>query len=73
MKANEQLKKWRLAEGLSAADAGKKIGVSKMQWYRMEKGERNIAATNVKLLEQITGIPAEQLRPDVFEPPKGAA
>lgn len=61
-----QLKTWRKAQGLSAEEAGKLIGVSRVQWFRMESGARAVAADKVIEIERITGISRHVLRPDVF-------
>lgn len=64
-----QLKNWRKAQGLSAEAAGKLIGVSRVQWFRMESGARAVAADKVIDIETLTGISRHVLRPDVFGAP----
>lgn len=62
----EKLYTWRKANELSAEAAGKLIGVSKVQWLRMESGDRGIAAERVLVIENLTGISRHELRPDIF-------
>ena len=62
----EKLYAWRKANELSAEAAGKLIGVGKVQWLRLETGERKPAPERVLLIESITGISRHELRPDVF-------
>jgi DNA-binding transcriptional regulator YdaS (Cro superfamily) len=61
-----KLRTWRKANKISATEAGKRIGVGRVQWFRMETGERSVAADKVLLVEAMTGIPRQELRPDVF-------
>jgi len=60
------LREWRKARGLSATEAGELIGVSRVQWFRMETGERSVAGNKVLKVEEITGISRHELRPDLF-------
>lgn len=62
----EKLFTWRKANELSAEAAGKLIGVSKVQWLRLETGDRRIAPERVLLIENLTGISRHELRPDIF-------
>ena len=64
----EVLKQWRKSEGLSAKQAGALIRVSRVHWFRMESGARNVAADKAIELEDITGISRHTLRPDIFGP-----
>lgn len=61
-----KLRLWRECRGLSAADAGTLIGVSAVQWNRMENGRRAVAHKNVLKIEAITGISRHELRDDIF-------
>lgn len=68
------LRTWRKAQGLSATEAAKLVGVTRVHWYRMEAGIRNVAHDKVLKFESITGISRYDLRPDVFGVhPRGAA
>lgn len=43
------------------------IGVSAVQMHRMEKGKRQVSLLKLPVVSAVTGIPARELRPDVFE------
>lgn len=62
-----KLRTWRKAQKITAAEAGSRIGVSSVQWFRMETGERAVAADKVLQVEAMTGIPRTELRPDIFK------
>jgi len=62
-----KLRTWRKAQKITAAEAGAKIGVSSVQWFRMETGDRAVAADKVLQVEAMTGIPRTELRPDIFK------
>lgn len=62
----EKLRTWRQSVGLSAEEAGRLIGVSNVQWGRIENGVRQVAADKVLEVERVTGISRHELRPDVF-------
>ena len=69
----EALQKWRksLPEQKTLEAAGKLLGVSAVQMFRYEKGNRKIPAERVAEVERITGIPRHELRADIFgEEPK---
>lgn len=68
-----RLKTWREGEGLSAEGAAKSVGVSLPTWSRWERGRRRIPAERVPIVSTATGIPAHELRPDVFEPSREPA
>jgi DNA-binding transcriptional regulator YdaS (Cro superfamily) len=63
------LKQWRLslAEPTLAA-AGKLLGISDAQMQRLETGKRPVTAEMAKVIEEKTGIPRYELRPDIFGP-----
>jgi transcriptional regulator with XRE-family HTH domain len=61
----EKLKTWRSGLGLSLDEAGQLIGVSGVQWHRYETGARRISSDKVPSIAKATGIPAEELRPDL--------
>ena len=69
----EQLRDWRKARGITVEEAGKLVGVSGVQWHRYETGARRISSEKVPAVACATGIPAEELRPDLaalFAPSK---
>lgn len=58
---------------MSAEQAGKLIGVSGTQWFRMETGARAVALSKVLKIERLTGLPRAKLRPDVYADEVSAA
>lgn len=61
------LKQHRTARGLTQAEFGAKLGVPDVTVSRWETGERRIDVAFVPKVSAETGIPAEQLRPDLAE------
>lgn len=61
----EELRAWRKANNLSTDDAGKRVGVSGVQWHRYEAGTRQIAHDKLERVAAVTGLPVEALRPDL--------
>lgn len=73
----DQLKTWRVSQGITADEAGARVGVGRVQWFRWEKGARKIPAERVLDIERMTGISRHELLPEVFgfepsEPPPKA-
>jgi len=67
------LKSWRISKGLSLGEAGNLVGLSGVQWHRYETGARRISSEKVLPVAEVTGVPPEQLRPDlasIFAPTK---
>jgi DNA-binding transcriptional regulator YdaS (Cro superfamily) len=65
----DTLREWRqsLPENQQTlAAAGRLLGVSEVQMYRYETGQRRVPAERVMKFEAITGVPRHVLRPDVF-------
>ena len=62
----EDIKTYREQHKLSCADFGKMVGVTRVTVFRWEDGTRRIDLSLVPKIAQITGIPREKLRPDVF-------
>lgn len=65
----EKLRKWRQSlpeHQRTLAAAGRLLGISEVQMYRYETGQRRIPAERVMKFETITGVPRHVLRPDVF-------
>ncbi len=64
----DKLKEWRTANQITAEEAGKSIGVSRVQWFRLENGSRKPSPKSAARIEKVTGIPRHELLPDVFGP-----
>jgi DNA-binding XRE family transcriptional regulator len=60
------LKTYRETHNLSCAALGKMIGVTRATVLRWEDGTRRIGVTLIPKVAQVTGIPREKLRPDIF-------
>lgn len=67
----EQLREWRLSrpDVKTLEAAGRLLGVSAVQVFRYESGERAIPPQRVLEVAELTGIPPHILRPDVFPVP----
>ncbi len=63
--AMDQLREWRKANGISTDEAGKRVGVSGVQWHRYESGSRRVSLDKLAAVAQETGIPTHVLRPDL--------
>ncbi|KGM44468.1 hypothetical protein JY97_00535 [Alkalispirochaeta odontotermitis] len=59
------------SSGQTFAQVADKMGVARSQLTRWS--QRKVPAERVQELSVITGIPAKQLRPDIFETPKERA
>ena len=68
----DALREWRLSlpDNQTLEAAGKLLGISAVQMHRYETGQRKVPPTRAAEFEEITGIPREELRPDVFGPAK---
>lgn len=62
----EKLREWREAQNISAKEAGDLIGVSRVQWFRLERGSRRASPDSARRIEEVTGIPRHELRPDIW-------
>ena len=60
------LRKFRVDRSMSQAQLGQEFGVAAETVYRWEKGRRKIGLRLLPLVSQFTGIPREELRPDVY-------
>jgi DNA-binding XRE family transcriptional regulator len=60
------LAKFRHDSETSLDDAAKHFGVNKTTFWRWEAGKVSIPVARIVEFETFTGIPREQLRPDVF-------
>lgn len=66
---NEPLKRACDAAGGQKALADK-INTSQSQvWYWLEKSKRGAAPEYVLQIEEATGVPRHELRPDIYPPP----
>lgn len=64
----------RLKElGISDADFAQQHGVSAEAVRLWRKGLRRMSPDTAKAIEQKTGIPRHELRPDLWEPPAAAS
>lgn len=63
------LAKYRHDSEKSLDEAAKAFGVNKTTFWRWEAGEVPIPIARIGEFETFTGIPREQLRPDVFGGP----
>ncbi|WP_042776344.1 helix-turn-helix domain-containing protein [Sinorhizobium fredii] len=65
------LKKWRESRpaGQNTLEAAASLlGVTVTQVWRYENGQRRIPPEKLDRYEKITGIPRQNLRPDIFLP-----
>lgn len=63
----DMLQEWREREKLSIPAAAKRVGVSRETWWRWENNQRAIGLPSIPAIERETGIPREQIRPDIYE------
>lgn len=61
------LREYREKNGLSADDAGAKIGVKGVTWRSYENGNREVDGDTAVLIEEKCGIGRARIRPDLFE------
>ena len=66
MKTKHPITVWRAGEGLSQKDLAAKLGVTRWSVVAIETGRRKPSFTLVQSIVDLTGIPREALRPDVF-------
>lgn len=59
------LREWRLSEGIGPKDAGVRVGVDRITWWRWESGKSRVAIERLERVHAETGIPSGQLRPDL--------
>lgn len=69
----DTLKAWRDANGLTIPEAATRVGVERATWWRWENGIRPVGIDSVKRVASVTGIPANELRPDLVDKLVGAA
>jgi len=63
----ENLRTWRNGQSLSLDEAGRLVGVSGVQWHRYEAGTRRVSPDKVPTIAAVTGIPPQELRPDLAD------
>jgi transcriptional regulator with XRE-family HTH domain len=63
----QKIKAWREANGLTPEEAAARARVSLPTWSRWENGRRKVAASRAVEIEALTGIPSNELRPDIFK------
>lgn len=61
----EKIRTWRRGRKISIEAAGGLVGVSGVQWSRYKTGRRRIPAESLHTVSRVTGIPPEELRPDL--------
>lgn len=60
------LRVYRLAAGATLEALAEKIGVHKTTLMRWESGEVPVPPDRFVVIESVTGVPRQQLRPDIF-------
>lgn len=69
MNENLPILTWRLNAGLTQEEAGAMFSLEQGTFSRYERGVDKPGVKTAILIERVTGIPREQLRPDVFNAP----
>lgn len=67
MKRKASLKEWRLSKGMSQIQAANLFGITQPSLCRLEKETANPSPKLTLEIEKITGVPKENLRPDIYE------
>lgn len=57
------LRRWRESKAIRAEEAAKVLGVGRKTYWRYEQG--HIPAEKVLRVERLTGVPRQDLRPDL--------
>lgn len=65
-KPKAALREFREKNGLSAEDVGRKIGCAESTWRSYENGNREVDAETAIKIEEVLGIPREDIRADLF-------
>lgn len=75
MKAKHPLLAYREGNNLSLDALAAQLKVNKSTVLRWETGEVPLPIARLSIVEKLTGIPREKLRPDIFDPvqSRGAA
>lgn len=61
------LRRWRKRQCITLRDVAKMIGLSAAALSRYETGSRKPPAKHIPALVRVTGIPAREFRPDIWE------
>jgi transcriptional regulator with XRE-family HTH domain len=64
---------YRESRGLTLEGLGDLVGLSKPSVWRIEAGEQMPSPETAKEINAKTGIPLWELRPDIWDAPKGRA
>ncbi len=66
-----KIRDWRKARGLTAKDAAKLFGISRIHLFRLEKGTRALTPEMAIVIETKTGreLLRSDLRPDMWPEP----
>ncbi len=62
----KELRTYRKKNNLSCAALGELLGVTRVTVFRWEDGTRRIGLSVLSRVAEVTGIPREKLRPDIF-------
>lgn len=68
MTSEHPLKAYRTAAGATLDAISTKIGVHKTTLMRWENGEVPVPPDRFSIIESVTGVSRQQLRPDIFGP-----
>lgn len=68
MTSEHPLKAYRAATGATLDVLSAKIGVHKTTLMRWENGEVPVPTERFSIIESVTGVSRQQLRPDIFGP-----
>lgn len=60
------LTQFRTANGLTLEALGESLAVDKSTVLRWERGSTPIPVNKLAMIAEVTGIPREKLRPDIF-------
>lgn len=63
---NNLLKNWRIENGKNQKEAGEAVGVERVTWWRWEKQGSPVDIAILAKVSEVTGIPRQELRPDIF-------
>lgn len=65
--SNHPITAYRSSNRLSLSQFAERVGVSRSYACQWETGARRVPAERAVEIERLTGIPREQLRPDLFQ------
>jgi transcriptional regulator with XRE-family HTH domain len=58
---------WIRDHGDNMAALGRAVGISRSAMLRIVKGKNRPSVSTMRKLSEVTGIPREKLRPDLYE------